>query len=131
MAKDGVVDAILGQSALEPFLKQRTHNALVKDLAKNIPCRYLDDQKKEIKARPNQEFCQCCQKEDSCVRLFKCGACKVVEYCSKKECQMEDRKVSLQHCSEVSCHEERMKLPPGKELSTWKEYLVSSRLAKH
>jgi hypothetical protein len=68
--------------SIETIHNIQTRAGLVKYLAKTIPCSCLDEQKKAAKAGPKIGVCYFCLQKETNVKLFMCGRCRMVKYCS-------------------------------------------------
>mmetsp|Transcript_40051 Transcript_40051/g.96351 ORF Transcript_40051/g.96351 Transcript_40051/m.96351 type:complete len:287 (-) Transcript_40051:78-938(-) len=65
--------------------------------SKRISCSCLDEKVQLVKNHPKTSICCVCNEKKNCKVLHRCGACKVVQYCSE-ECQKADWPVHKDHC---------------------------------
>ena len=86
---------------LKQFHKSRTDRGLKLLLAKQIPCRCLDETKAAAKPEARTCICLFCGNERSRAEIFQCTRCNLVEYCSK-DCQRKDWKDHRSLCDYCS-----------------------------
>ena len=90
----------------------QSNRSLLRFYKTNIDCNCLDELTLQAESNPKFGICRCCSKQFDTSKLFLCGGCKRVQFCSiecqrqnwvdhKKECNGHCRKASMRRINIV------------------------------
>jgi hypothetical protein len=88
----------MSREGTEAMMQVRTRGGLVCFLQKAIPSACLNEEREN--ADPAMEVCMACDQEDSKVKFFKRGRCKLAQYCLKA-CQKAEWKRQKPYCNQL------------------------------